>query len=120
MENENIESGMKVYFDGDSEWYASPWNIEKTKKWAAEEYGYCENLEFEECDLNNDCMWVTTKKEKYVKALGDYDEQGNGGIGDLRKSIMEDGAIERLTSFREMLKRNGHSEKPYEIASTNY
>lgn len=26
---ENIENGMKVYFDGDGEWYASPWDIEK-------------------------------------------------------------------------------------------
>ncbi|MDB1935118.1 hypothetical protein PMY12_15575 [Clostridium tertium] len=32
MEANNIENGMKVYFDGDSEWYASPLNIEETKK----------------------------------------------------------------------------------------
>lgn len=120
MVNNNIENGMRVYFDGDSEWYASPWDIEKTKKWAVEEYGYGEDLEFEECDLDNDCMWLTTKEEKYIKALGDYDEKCNGGIGDLRKSRNEEGAVDRLTSFRDALKKDGYSKQPYEIASTNY
>lgn len=120
METNNIENGMKVYFDGDSEWYASPLNIEETKKWAAEEYGYGEELEFEECDLDNDGAWIVTEDEEYMKALGDYDEKCYGGIGDLRKSIMEHGKVDRLTSFREILKRDGYSNKPYEIASTNY
>ena len=116
---ENIENGMRVYFDGDGEWYASPWNIEKTEEWVIKEYGFCEGeLELEECDLDNDGAWVTTEDERYIKELGEWEEKGNGNIGDLRKSIEISGAVDRMTSFREMLKDDGYSEEPYEIATT--
>ncbi|APU87363.1 hypothetical protein NPD8_3967 (plasmid) [Clostridium botulinum] len=29
----NKENEMEVYFDGDCEWYASPWELEKTREW---------------------------------------------------------------------------------------
>ena len=120
MENNNIESGMKVYFDCDSQWYASPLNIEETKKWITKTYGYAEDIEIEECNLDNDGMWITTDDEKYIKELGAYDEKSFGGLGDLRKSIMEPGKVDRFTSFREVLKGYGLSKEPYMIATTNY
>lgn len=120
MKNNNIENGMKVYFDGDSEWYASPLNLDETRKWAIKEFGYGEELEFEECDLDCNGTWIVTEDEEHIKALGNYDERCLGGIGDLRKSRMEHDKVDRLTSFRDILKRNGYSKDPYEIASTNY
>lgn len=117
--NLNIENGMKVYFDGDSEWYASPWDLEKTRLWIIENYQLDKNFELEECDLDNDCMWYETNDKKDIEELGDYDEQCKGGIGDLRRGIEDKSIIERLMTFREVLKIQGYSNKPYEIATTN-
>lgn len=116
----NIENGMKVYFDGDSEWYASPWELEKTKKWIVENYQLDDDLELEECNLDNDGMWYETNDKKDVEGLGDYDESCNGGIGDLRRCVEDRSTIEKLVSFRSVINLQGVSKNPYIIASTNY
>ncbi|AVP54506.1 Uncharacterised protein [Clostridium tetani] len=117
--DKNIENRMKVYFDGDSEWYASPWDLEKTRLWIIKEFNLDDDLELEECDLSNDCMWYETNDKKDIEELGDYDEECKGGIGDLRRGIEDKSIIERLMTFREVLKIQGYSSKPYEIATTN-
>lgn len=119
LADENIENGMKVYFDGDSELYASPWDLEKTRLWIIENYQLDKDFELEECDLDNDCMWYETNDKKDIEELGDYDEKCKGGIGDLRRGIEDKSIIERLMTFREVLKIQGYSSKPYEIATTN-
>ena len=108
---------MKVYFDGDSEWYASPWGIEKTRQWIIENYQLDDDLELEECDLDNDCMWYETNKTEDIAELGDYDEKCKGGIGDLRKGIENESIVEKLMTFREVIKLQGGFKVPYEIAT---
>ncbi|CAB1242490.1 hypothetical protein CLOSBL3_10515 [Clostridiaceae bacterium BL-3] len=109
---------MKVYFDGDSNWYASPWDIEKTRLWIIKNYQLDDEFELEECDLDNDGMWYETNDKKDIEELEDYDEQCKGGIGDLRRT--DENLIERLMSFRDVLKIQGVSTEPYVIATTNY
>lgn len=118
IKDNNIQNGMKIFFDGDGEWYASPFDIKKTKEWVISEFGYGEELELEECDLDKNGAWVITEDEEHIKALGDSSEISFGKIGDLRISRIEYGKVDRLTSFREILKKDGHSKEPYEIAST--
>lgn len=118
--DKNIEKGMKVYFDGDSEWYASPWKLEKTRQWIIENYQLDKDFELEECDLDNDCMWYETNEPEDIAGLGDYDEQCKGGIGDLRKGIEDKSIVEKLMTFRDVLKLRKSSNEPYVIASTNY
>lgn len=120
MKNNNIENGMKVFYDGEGEWYASPLNLEETKAWAIKEFGYDESLQLFESDLDNEGAWIITEEEKYIKELNGYDEKCKGGFGDLRISKIETGKIDRLTSFRDIIKIDGYSKEPYEIASTNY
>lgn len=113
------ENMMKVYFDGNSEWYASPWDLEKTREWIIKEYESDDDYEIEECDLDNDGMWYETNDKKDIEQLGDYDEQCKGGIGDLRRGIEDKNIVEKFMTFREVLNIQGYSEKPYEIATTN-
>lgn len=115
----NSENGLKVYSDGDSNWYASPWGMEKTKEWLLEQYRLDDDLELERCDLDNDCMWYETKDTKDIEELGDADEKCNGGIGDLRKGIENESIVEKLMTFREVIKLQGESKEPYCIATTN-
>lgn len=119
----NKENGMKVYFDGDGDWYVSPWEIEKTRQWIIENYQLDEELELEECDLDNDGMWYETNDLKDIATLGDSDEcqKGNiGNMGDLRKGIEDKNIVEKVISFREVIKSQGYSGEPYIIATTNY
>lgn len=120
MINKNIENGMKVYFDGDSEWYASPWDLDKTRKWIIKNYQLDNDYEIEECDLDNDYMWYETTNKKDIEELGDCEEQCKGGIGDLRKGIEDKNIVEKMMTFREVLKKQGQSKEPYIIATTNY
>ncbi len=117
-----IESDLKVYFDGDSTWYATPWDKEKTIDWLIKKLYLDEDIAecLEECDLDGDGMWYETNNPKDVEELGDFDEVGNGGIGDLRKGIEDKNVIEKLTSFREVIKLQGESNTPYVIATTDY
>lgn len=111
---------MRVYFDGDCDWYASPWELEKTRQWIIENYQLDDDFELEECDLDNDCMWYETTNKKDIEELGDYDERCKGGIGDLRRGIGDKSIAERLMTFKEVLKFQGSSKEPYIIATTNY
>ena len=121
IQDQYTENGMKVYCDNEGEWYASPLGIKETKDWVVNELGYNEEeFDLVECDLDNGGAWLVTADERYIKELGDYDEKCKGGIGDLRRSLWEENCIERFTSFREVLKEDGYSKEPYEIASTNY
>jgi len=117
-----MESNLKVYFDGDSTWYATPWDKEKTIDWLIEKLYLDEDIAecLKECDLDDGCMWYETNDPKDVEELGDYDEVGNGGIGDLRKGIEDKNTVEKLMSFREVIELQGDSENPYIIASTDY
>lgn len=115
------ENGLKVYFDGDSVWYASPYELEETALILAKDMhlDLTELLDtLEECDLDKDCMWYPTNKQEDIETLGDYDEHCNGGIGDLRKG--QENNVEKLMSFREVIKIQGTSKKPYIIAASDY
>lgn len=116
----NKEKEMKVYFDGDSEWYASPWKLERTRQWLMKKYFLDNDFELEECDLDGDCMWYETTDKKDIEELGGSDEQCKGGVGDLRRGIEDKSIVEKLMTFREVLKLQGYSQEPYVIASTNY
>lgn len=113
-------SGLRVYFDGDSEWYASPWDLEKTRLWIIKEFGLDDDLELEECNIDMEGMWYETNNPEDIAGLDDYDESCKGGIGDLRRGIEDKSIVERLMAFREVIKLQGASEKPYIIATTNY
>lgn len=117
-----MESNLKVYFDGDSTWYATPWDKETTIDWLIEKLYLDEDIAecLEECNLDDGCMWYETNDPKDIKELGDFDEVGKGGIGDLRKGREDKNIVERLMSFREVIKLQGDSDTPYIIASTDY
>jgi hypothetical protein len=121
----NKENGLKVFMVSDSDWYASPFEIDDFICWFrghiddSDDYETMESL-IEECDLDKDCMWYETNSEEDIKALGDYDEQCKGGIGDLRRGIEDKRIIEKLMTFREVIKLQGKSSEPYLVATTNY
>jgi hypothetical protein len=119
----NTENGLRVFSDGDSNWYASPFEEEEFIKWFKENIDntlaydeYC----FDECDLDDDGMWYETNDPKDIEKLGDYDEQCNGGFGDLRKDKEDHEIVEKFMTFREVIKLQGESKEPYCIATTNY
>lgn len=117
----NQENGLKVYFDGDSVWYASPYNREETAENLAKDMHL--DLEelldtLEECDLDKDGMWYPTNKKKDIEALGSYDERCSGRIGDLRKG--QENNVEKLMAFRDVIRIQGTSKTPYIIASSSY
>ncbi|APR02861.1 hypothetical protein RSJ2_3907 (plasmid) [Clostridium botulinum] len=112
---------MRVYFDSDSgEWYASPWNLEQTEQWIINQYELDDDLDLEECDLDKDFMWYETTDKKDIEELGDSDELSNGSLGDLRRGIEDKSIVEKLMTFREVLKLQGNSKRPYIIGTTNY
>lgn len=113
----NIEEDMKVFFDGEGQWFASSLSVEETKAWIIKEYGYDEEIELKESDLDNEGAWCETKEDKYINQLNGYDEKIKGGIGDLK---LVNGTVYILNSFRQMLKEDGYSKEPYEISSINY
>lgn len=126
----NNEQGYKVYYDGDDNWYATKWTEEKTAEWIQHEYGLgYDEIYLEECNLDEDGMWYETVKEEDIKELGEADETCKGGLGDLRRGIEDNSVVEKLTSFREVIKiicsHNGDgyetgNEEPFVIATTNY
>lgn len=121
IQADNSENGLKVYYDGDCNWYATPWNLDKTLEWVEEVTGISsEELELEEMDLDNEGMWYETTEKKDYEALGEYKEKYFGGIGDLRRSIEDEKNIDKFTSFREVIRKQGTTEKPYIIATTEY
>lgn len=103
---------MKVYYDGDSNWYASPWDIDETSTWLSID-------SLEECNLDTDGMWYPTEEKEDMSELGDCDESHKGGFGDLRLGSEDKSVVEKLTSFREVLKLQESSSTPYLIATTN-
>lgn len=116
----NSVNGLTVYFDGDGTWYASPWELEKTRQWIIKEYQLDDDLELEECDIEKDGMWCETNDKKDIDELGDYDESCKGGLGDLRRGLEDNRTVEKVTSFKEVLTMQGVSKEPYIIATTNY
>ena len=120
------ENGLKVFKVGDSEWYASPLEAEEFIFWFRKNIdnssAYEELLEdIEECDLDKGCTWYPTENKEDIEALGDNDESGSeGSIGDLRRSQDDGKGVEKLTSYREVIKLQGLSKEPYCIATTNY
>lgn len=122
IENNNIENGLRVFFDGDSNWYASPFEEEEFIKWFRDNIDNAlsdDEYTFDECDLDNDGMWYETDDPKDIKELGDYDEHCNGGIGDLRRGIEDSTIVEKLMAFRDVIKLQGESKEPYCISTTN-
>lgn len=122
----NKENGLKVFKVGDSEWYASPLGVEDFICWFRYNIdnsdSYEELLEeVEECDLDKDCMWCPSSGKEDIKELGDSDESSSeGGIGDLRRSHEDDKSVEKLTSFREVIRLKETPKEPFCIATTNY
>lgn len=128
---DKTENKMKVYFDGDSNWYASPWNLEKTKKQVCKEFELSEEeIELEECNIDTEGMWIETNNAEDIKRLGDSDEVVgieivNGmhkrkvGFGDLERNSDYGSGVAKYISFRDVIKMDGRSEKPYIIATTN-
>ena len=127
---ENQENGMKVFFDGDSNWYASPWEIEKTKEWLIKELYLYYDFELEECNIDTEGMWIETEDKEDIERLGDSDEIigieiVNGmhkrklRFGDLERNNNYGSGIAKYTSFRDVLKMDRHSNGPYVIATTD-
>ncbi|ACA57458.1 hypothetical protein FDC45_17790 [Clostridium botulinum] len=117
--DKNTGNRMKVYFDGNYEWYASPWELEKTREWVIKNYQLDDDFELEKCDLDNGCMWYETTDRKDIEELSGNDEQCKGGIGDLRRGIEDKSIVEKIMTFREVLEIQGYSKEPYIIATTN-
>ena len=122
----DTESGLRVFYDGDSSWYASPFTKGEFVRWFVKNVDNTlskEELTFDECDLDNNGMWYKTTSPKDIESLGDYDGLYKGRteeIGDLRRTPQRASIIEKLTSFREVIKLQGETREPYCIATTDY
>ncbi|MGX4598945.1 hypothetical protein [Faecalimicrobium sp. JNUCC 81] len=104
---------IKVYKIYDSEFIASKWNLEDTKKWYEEEYGF-EDVDIEEVSVKGG-MWIHAD-ENAIKQLGDLDELNTKEyIGSIQWSF---GQVWKCITMEEQIVKNGDFEKPYLLCST--
>lgn len=66
---------LKVYKLNDSEWYITPWSIDKTLAWYNKEFKCNLTTDMiQECNVYKEGMWLETTDEDDIEALGDSDE----------------------------------------------